>query len=123
MNSFLMRAAGRAERPGVLDRLRGTAPLSDERQERLNTQLANHDAAVRRGDVIAAEVADHQIDKLLDEGRAERAEAAKQQEPPTTRFDGGVRRPVNRRPPPNMNGLIVRSVAERTALTAAARGD
>lgn len=76
MNDFIRRAAGRGDRPGVLERLRGTSPLGADRQERLNVQMAAYETAARRRDHVAAEIADERIERLLDEARAERVAAA-----------------------------------------------
>jgi hypothetical protein len=93
----------RARATGLMDRLRGTPPLDEDRQERLRTQLANYEHALKMGDEIGAAVADTAIDKLLDESRAARQEQG--QEPPAgSGFDGGVRRtPGRSRPTPGIH--------------------
>jgi hypothetical protein len=123
MNSFIA-AAARGERPGLIDRLQGTPPLEHDRRERLNAALAEHEAAQRQGDHIAAQIADEQIEGILTEARAA-ADAAKGQAPAPTGsgFDGGVRRAVPVREPVDMNRHITRAVRERQALADAARGD
>jgi hypothetical protein len=119
MNELILQSARRRERTGLIDRLRGAAPLGDDRQERLNYLLSEHESAARRGDAVAAEMADVQIGKLLDAARA-----AKAPEPaapaPTPQFDGGVRRPVQRPRPVSMNTVIRQARAERRAAEAAA---
>jgi len=91
MNDFIRQAAGRGERSGLIDRLRGTAPLGDDRQERLNVQMAAYEDAIRREDHIAAQIADEKIDAVLSEARAERQQTERPAEEPHTSFDGGVR--------------------------------
>jgi hypothetical protein len=120
MNRLIVANARRGTRTvGLVDRLRGTPPLDVDRQERLNLAMADYEHALKRGDDIAAQIADEKVDALLNESRAARQEP----QPPAPSFDGGARRSVSTRPPPNMNGLIARSLAERRALAAAVRGD
>ncbi len=123
MNSFIRQASGRGERRqvGLVDRLRGTSALSADRRERLNLALANYEDAARREDPIAAEIPDEKIEKLLAESRAAQEPAPSAGEPaaaPAVNFDSGVRRPVSRTAPPNMNEVIGRSRAERRAVAA-----
>jgi hypothetical protein len=92
---------------GLMDRLRGAAPLGDDRQERLNVQMAAYEDGIRRGDHTAAQIADERIEGLLNEARAERESTVGQPEPAPS-FDGGVRRSATRRPPANMNGVFAR---------------
>jgi hypothetical protein len=121
MNRMIAAAARRDT--GLMDRV--TAPLDNDRQERLNFQMAAYEDAVKRGDDVAAGVADTQIEKLLAEARAAQTPQEGQEPAPPTGsgFDGGVRTAFPVKDQTNMNGFIVRRIAERKALTAAARGD
>ena len=126
MNAMIRAGARRGSRPGLLDRLRGASPLDNSRQERLNTQMVAYEDAARRGDPIAAQIADEKIEELLTEARAARQQASSApdapQAPPSTSFDGGVRRrSASTRQPPNMNRVILGAAAERRAIAAAAR--
>jgi hypothetical protein len=82
--------------------------------------MADAERAIKHGDDVARELAEARIDKLFEGARAARP-AGQEPAQPLTGFDGGVRRGVSVKPPPNMNGLIARSVAERRVLAAAAR--
>ena len=91
------------DRPiGLLDRLRDTGPLDEPRAKRFARYHAEFEAALKHGDELAAAVADTQIDKVLAESRAARAQAVSNvghsgAEPTApVSFDGGVRgrRPV-----------------------------
>jgi len=121
MSAFLLGARrsqrGRAE--GLLERLRGATPLDDDRQERLNVQMAAFEEASRRGDSVGVGLADERISVLLDEARAERQAATPPE--PRSGFDGGVRASVGRTKPVDMNGQIRRVVADREALRQHAR--
>lgn len=129
MNQTILGAyRARRDRPiGLLDRLHGVGRLNDNRQERLNLAMANYEDAIKRGDDVAAGIADTQIEKLLAESRAEHREGAvsnvgQTAEPaPVPQFDGGVRRPVVRQEPPNMNRLIAGHARASRALAQAAR--
>lgn len=117
MNTFIRRAAQRDGRTeGLIDRLKGTPPLDADRQERLNTAMADYESAVRRGDNDAAAFADHQIGTLLDAARAERQPAdnlagdvGQAPAEPAPQFDGGVRRPVRRNREPLTVAQAVRA--------------
>ncbi len=123
MNRLILAGARRGERTvGLMDRLRGTR-LDESRQERLRTQLANYESAIHRGDDVAAAVADDAIEKLLNESRQARQQQQSQQSRPSSvSWDGGVRRPVTRPQPADMNKTILAAARERRALAEAARG-
>jgi hypothetical protein len=85
MNDFILQSAGRG---GLIDRLNGTPQLGQDRLRRLNAALAEHEAAQRQGNHVAAEIADEKIEAVLTEAR----QAAGGQEPaPPVSFDGGYR--------------------------------
>jgi len=122
MNAFLAgaRRSQRGRGGGVLERLRGAAPLTDDRQDLLNVQLAAYENAARRGDSIAADVADERISTLLDEARTARQQA-EPATPPAPSFDGGVRRSIRRTPPVDMNHQMKVAIADRDAIRQHAR--
>lgn len=116
------RTAATGERAlGVLDRLRGATPLADDRQERLNVQLSAYEDATRRGDHIAAQMADEKIEALLSEARAARQETQRQTNPPAPSFDGGFRGRRGIAPPANVtpletsSQLLSRALRQRVA--------
>ncbi len=130
MNGLIREAVdGRRSPSGLIDRLRGIGPLPSDRQERLNRAVANHEAAIKRGDEVAAAVYDTAIENLLDEARAAHREAAptvghdNAAEPPAAiSFDGGVRRPVRSEPKPMTLGQAVRrELAARETVAQRAR--
>ena len=92
------------------------------RQERLNTAMADYEGAMKRGDDEAAAFADHRIDALLDESRGERAASRGAEQPRDESgrfagFDGGVRG-RHSRPNPGMGGetsteLMLRAFSAR----------
>lgn len=73
---------------GLVDRLPG-ADLSHGRRERLSAAMARFEAASKAGDDIAREMADAEIDAVLNEGREAAAQVAA---PPPVSFDGGVQK-------------------------------
>jgi hypothetical protein len=106
MNALIANSARRGERQlGVIDKLRGVAPLEAGPQGDLNAAMASYEHACRHGDEAAKQTADAEIERLLNQARAAR-------QPASPSFDGGVRRPV-RRPETNMNTLIARAAGLR----------
>lgn len=111
-------------RSGLIDRLTGATPLTDNRQESFNRAVASYEGALRRGAEEEAAVWDHRIDAILDESRAERRAAlvsnvgqSESAAPaPTPQFGGGVRgrRPVagprHRRQPETSRELFARAM-------------
>lgn len=118
----LIRSARPSRTVGLIDKLRTTPPLGNDRAERLHRLVNDHENAIRRGDEVAAAVVDDQLDRLFEEARAARepgAEAASNvgqpPEPPAPvpSFDGGVRRPVTRREPLTMGQAIRAELTSR----------
>jgi hypothetical protein len=126
MNSFIL--SHRRNGAGLMDRLRGTPQLGDDRGDRLNAALAEHEAAQRQHDHIAAQIADEKIEAVLAEAR-QAADAAEGQAPPAgSGFDGGVRDRRTIAPSPHIlqptagqlfRQAIAASHAERAARDAA----
>lgn len=95
----LIRSARPRRSDGLLDRLRGTAPNTDDRQERFHRAVAEIERAAKTGDELGREMAEARLDAVLDEVRADRqASSNSGHEPaePAPSFDGGVRRPAPR---------------------------
>jgi len=121
MNTMLSRAATRQRDVGLIDKLKSTPPLENDRAERFHRLVADHEQAVRRGDDVAAAIADDQLDRLFAEARA-----AREAEPDVSNvghpapepisFDGGARgrRPVQaRRRPANLGDVMRVELAVR----------
>jgi hypothetical protein len=104
MNQYI--AARR--RGGLIEAVKGT-DMGGARQDRLSAAIVRYEAARREGREVDAEMADAEIEAVLDEGRAARSPSngthAGQAPLAGTGFDGGVRRSVVRRKV-GMNGVI-----------------
>jgi len=131
MNTMIGRAATRQRDVGLIDRLKTSAPLENERAKRFRELVNRHEAAVRRGSVEEASALDHALDALFDESRAAReAEpdlsnvGQPAPEPQPVSFDGGARRGRAVKPQPKPMGfldLARRELAARDAVAQRAR--
>lgn len=126
MNRLIAQAA-RGNRDGLLDRLRGSGRLDEHRQACLNAAMADLEAAARRGDEIARDMADERVEAILAESRAARQQAASNvgysPEPPAPApsFDGGVRKPITRSERSDMNAAIRGELDAQDAVAQRAR--
>lgn len=108
MNALIVAASRRGERTsrlGLIDRLRGTGPLDDDRQERLNAALSDIERAIRASDDLGRDMAEARLDAVLKEARAAREEHRSAEQPvapPQSGFDGGFRPSGRRRPTPGI---------------------
>lgn len=127
----LIRSARPRRSVGLIDKLRTTPPLGNDRAERLHRLVNEHENAVRRGDDVAAAIADDRLDRLFEEARSARepgAEAASNigqtpAEPPAPvpSFDGGPRRPVRRQQPRTLGEAARQEWAAQQAVRERAR--
>ncbi len=124
MNELISGRVAARSRAGLIDRLRSAAPLDDDRQARFHRLHADYEGAIRRGDDMAAAVADHAIDKLLEESRAASVSSNVGQapEPPAPNFSGGFRgrrypvAPVRRMLPPPSSKEMFREAIRASKL-------
>ena len=131
MNELIASSVRSRRTVGIIDKLKSTPPLEDERAERFHRLVAEHENAVRRGDDVAAAIADDRLDRLFEEARSARepgAEAASNvgQSPaeppvPVPSFDGGVRRPVRRQRPRTLGEAARQEWAAQQAVRERAR--
>lgn len=111
MNELIRNSARPRRTVGLIDKLKTTPPLENDRALRFHQAVADAERAVKAGDELAREVAEARLDAVIEESRAARAEnVGRSAEPvPVPSFDGGVRRPVARRREPLTMGQAIRA--------------
>jgi hypothetical protein len=125
MNQLIVRAARRGA--GVMDRL--PARLDEQRASEFHEALSAAERAIKAGDATGRDIAEARLDRILDDARAARQEAAGQPTPELAGpgFDGGVRGRRRERPTPGIYvesaGQLFQRAMKQSLVERAERGD
>ncbi|MGA2319733.1 MAG: hypothetical protein ABSG95_03190 [Solirubrobacteraceae bacterium] len=116
MNREILAQAGKGIHHGTLARS-GGQPTNPDRALKLEQLEGAHAEAVRAGSEVEAAAFSLSIDRLLDDARAARTEAPRNEDGTFASSDGGVR---GRQPKPNPGG--VQEITSMNGLIKAAAG-
>ena len=118
MNKLIASSIRSRRTVGLIDKLKTTPPLENDRAERFHQALADVERAAKAGDELARELAEARIDAVIEESRAARraenemsnvGRSAAEAAPAVPSFDGGVRRPAPRSREPLTMGQAIRA--------------